>query len=477
MSKNKKKSAKDLVKKSKKPNKAKEKNVKVTKEKKVIVKKKPLDSKKTKKIVEVKKETKQVKSNIIEDIQENDIHHLNVLEVSSNDGKFLLLSKDDIIKKLISKAKRSKAAKNKIESDEIVAAFQHMELTDEEMSSIYEDISKKGITIVSEDDHSANVNEEEAILNEEDYNINSLVKGNISTQEKVQDGVKAFLSNLGSSRMLTSEKEIEVAKYLNSKDPEERRYAQNQLVTSNLRLVTSIAKKHLNRGIELLDLVQEGSIGLIKAISKYDYRKGFKFSTYATWWIRQAITRAIADQARTIRIPVHMVETINKLIKLEREMTQELGRDPTLEELSEKMGGRSAGFTPSKIIDIKKINISPISLDKPISSDEESQFGDFVKDEDIDTPDKFTMKKMMVEQINELFENILTKKEEDVIRMRYGLQPYGKPQTLEEISKKLKVTKEAIRQIEVKILRKLRSPSNNKKIKFFLNNDSHKHNN
>lgn len=402
------------------------------------------------------------------EILNDPVNPLNVLEASPKDAKFLLLTKDQIVKKLVTRAKRSKKKKNMIDADEVHSAFQHLELSDQELSDLHDEFYRKGIRIVQDDGEQSDSDGDDDIQNEEDYNINSIAKGTISVSEKVNDGVKAFLTTLGQSKMLTAEQEIAVAKMLVHPSPEIRKYASDQLVTSNLRLVTSIAKKHLNRGLELMDLVQEGSIGLMKAIKKYDYEKGFKFSTYATWWIRQAITRAIADQARTIRIPVHMVETINKLIKTEREIMQEKGRDPTLEELAEKMGGRSAGFTVDKIIEIKKINISPISLDKPIGSDDDSQFGDFVKDNGIDNPEEFTNKKLMVEEIDELLNNLLNQKERTIIRMRYGLKPYFKSVTLEDISKKFKITKEAVRQIEVKILRKLRMPSNNKKIKVFL---------
>lgn len=271
--------------------------------------------------------------------------------------------------------------------------------------------------------------------------------------------------------MLSAKEEIEYAKMLENKDPEIRQYAVNQLMTSNLRLVTSISKKYLSRGLEIEDLIQEGSLGLMKAIQKFDYKMGNKFSTYATWWIRQAITRAIADQGRTIRIPVHMVETINKLNKVERSLTQEFGREPTIDELCEEMGGSVNGFTTKKISLIKKLNVEPVSLDKPIGSDEESQFVDFVKDNNILTPDQFTEKGLVAEHINQLFKSVLKDKEETIIKMRYGLSPYPGPMTLEEVGEEFGVTRERIRQIEAKALRKLKHPSKSAKLKAYVKNE------
>ena len=314
---------------------------------------------------------------------------------------------------------------------------------------------------------SPNENQNKFNINSDDADVSDTSLSS-STNEKVEDGVKTFLGNLGSSRMLKHHEEIELAKCLESKDEDIRTNAKNQFLTSNLRLVTSIAKKHLNRGLDIEDLIQEGSMGLIKAIDKYDWSRGNKFSTYATWWIRQAITRAIADQARTIRVPVHMVETINKLIKTERILIQELGRDPTLEEVAEKMGGALEGFNPKKISDIKKLNIDPVSLDKSVGHDEESQFVDFVQDEDMMTPEEFTDKELLIEHIDEIFKKVLTPKEEEIIRSRYGLPPYNRPMTLEEVGKHHDFTRERARQIEAKAIRKLKHPSKSSKLRAFL---------
>ncbi|AGR42286.1 sigma-70 family RNA polymerase sigma factor [Spiroplasma diminutum] len=339
--------------------------------------------------------------------------------------------------------------------------------------------------------------------------------GGISNETKIQDIIKSYFNQIGSSKILTKDEEVEYAKMLEDSDPEIAKEGRDKLITSNLKLVISVARKHLNRGLDFADLIEEGNIGLMKAVDKFDYKKGFKFSTYATWWIRQAITRAIADQARTIRIPVHMVETINKLTRIERQLTQELGREPTSKEIAATFG---KGITPQKVIEIKKLSIEPVSLEKPFGDEDDTHFGDFVEDKDISSPDEYAEKEALREVIDEVFCDILAPREEKVVRMRFGILPtklrtlvrlaeecdddsyeelkqeiadldihydtsieriqkyksaiihshlskYDSPKTLEEVGKELKVTRERIRQIEAKTIRKFKPSASNPKAK------------
>ena len=383
---------------------------------------------------------------------------------------------DSVLETFAIEIEKRKNRKNKTDLEEILEAFHIFTLTNVEIKDIIDRILAKNILITNyskkEALTAAKINEIKEIVQEKiDFQVDELQNAHNNTTDKVNDGVKAYLGVLGTSKMLSAKEEIEYAKMLENKDPEIRQYAVNQLMTSNLRLVTSISKKYLSRGLEIEDLIQEGSLGLMKAIQKFDYKMGNKFSTYATWWIRQAITRAIADQGRTIRIPVHMVETINKLNKVERSLTQEFGREPTIDELCEEMGGSVNGFTTKKISLIKKLNVEPVSLDKPIGSDEESQFVDFVKDNNILTPDQFTEKGLVAEHINQLFKSVLKDKEETIIKMRYGLSPYPGPMTLEEVGEEFGVTRERIRQIEAKALRKLKHPSKSAKLKAYVKNE------
>lgn len=395
-----------------------------------------------------------------------------VLE-SSNKNSLLLLTPNRILDTLIHNAKNKKVKKlkNTISAQTIENAFKHFSLTDEEMQEIFQTLDDNGIIIVEDEV----VKKPKTGKKREDYGIDDTEELNVSKigyissiNDRVDDGVKAFLGTLGDSKMLTNDEELFLGKLLKDGDEEQKQYAIDQFFTSNLRLVTSIAKKYLNRGLDLEDLIQEGSQGLLKAISKYDYNLKNKFSTYATWWIRQAITRAIADQARIIRIPVHMVETINKLIKAERKLVQELGRDPTIEELCEEMGGSIVGLTPKKVSDIKKLNIDPVSLDKPVGHDEESQFVDFVQDNDVISPEEHTEMELLLEQIDEIFKKVLTDKEEQIIRMRYGLPPYQKQMTLEEVGRECNFTRERARQIEAKALRRLKQLPRIKKLSSFF---------
>lgn len=280
----------------------------------------------------------------------------------------------------------------------------------------------------------------------------------LGSNVKINDPVKMYLKEIGRVDLLTHEQEIELAKRILEGDEQ----AKKELAAANLRLVVSIAKRYVGRGMLFLDLIQEGNMGLIKAVEKFDYTKGFKFSTYATWWIRQAITRAIADQARTIRIPVHVVETINKLTRIQRQLVQELGREPTAEEIAEKMDG----MTPAKVREIQKISLEPVSLETPIGEEDDSHLGDFIEDEGAMSPDDYASNELLKDELNEVLLE-LTDREEKVLRLRFGLDD-GRTRTLEEVGKEFNVTRERIRQIEAKALRKLKHPSRSKRLKDFL---------
>lgn len=280
----------------------------------------------------------------------------------------------------------------------------------------------------------------------------------LGSNVKINDPVKMYLKEIGRVELLSHDQEIDLAKRILDGDEE----AKKELAAANLRLVVSIAKRYVGRGMLFLDLIQEGNMGLIKAVEKFDYTKGFKFSTYATWWIRQAITRAIADQARTIRIPVHMVETINKLTRIQRQLIQELGREPTAEEIAEKMDG----LTPEKVREIQKISLEPVSLETPIGEEDDSHLGDFIEDEGAMSPDDYAANELLKDELNEVLLE-LTDREEKVLRLRFGLDD-GRTRTLEEVGKEFNVTRERIRQIEAKALRKLKHPSRSKRLKDFL---------
>ena len=280
----------------------------------------------------------------------------------------------------------------------------------------------------------------------------------LGSNVKINDPVKMYLKEIGRVELLTHNQEIELAKSILDGDEE----AKKELAAANLRLVVSIAKRYVGRGMLFLDLIQEGNMGLIKAVEKFDYTKGFKFSTYATWWIRQAITRAIADQARTIRIPVHMVETINKLTRIQRQLIQELGREPTADEIAENM----EGMTPEKVREIQKISLEPVSLETPIGEEDDSHLGDFIEDEGAMSPNDYAANELLKDELNEVLLE-LTDREEKVLRLRFGLDD-GRTRTLEEVGKEFNVTRERIRQIEAKALRKLKHPSRSKRLKDFL---------
>ena len=340
-------------------------------------------------------------------------------------------------------------AKNKgaVTRDEVANQLMEMEIDADQMNKIYETLESMGVDVVAEFDP---VPPEELIEPEQ---IDLSVPEGIS----IDDPVRMYLKEIGKVPLLTAEEEIDIAQRMEQGDEE----AKQKLTEANLRLVVSIAKRYVGRGMLFLDLIQEGNLGLIKAVDKFDYRKGYKFSTYATWWIRQAITRAIADQARTIRIPVHMVETINKLIRVSRQLLQEYGREPTPDEIAKVMN-----ISENKVREIIKIAQEPVSLETPIGEEEDSHLGDFIPDDDAPAPAEAASFTLMKEQLLDVLDT-LTPREEKVLRLRFGLDD-GHQRTLEEVGREFKVTRERIRQIEAKALRKLRHPSRSKKLKDYL---------
>ncbi|MFO7296551.1 MAG: RNA polymerase sigma factor RpoD [Clostridia bacterium] len=345
------------------------------------------------------------------------------------------------IKELIEKGKE----KGVLTYKEIMDVLEDVDLDPEQIEKIYDTLESLGIDVLDEEVVPEDINPEE------DLDL-SLPEG-----VSIDDPVRMYLKEIGKVPLLTAEEEIELAKRMEQGDEEAKR----RLIEANLRLVVSIAKRYVGRGMLFLDLIQEGNLGLIKAVEKFDYRKGYKFSTYATWWIRQAITRAIADQARTIRIPVHMVETINKLIRVSRQLLQEYGREPQPEEIAREMG-----ISEEKVREILKIAQEPISLETPIGEEEDSHLGDFIPDEDAPAPAEAAAYNLLKEQLKEVLDT-LTPREEKVLRLRFGLDD-GRARTLEEVGREFNVTRERIRQIEAKALRKLRHPSRSKKLKDFL---------
>jgi RNA polymerase primary sigma factor len=354
----------------------------------------------------------------------------------------------DAVKALIERGKE----KGTLSYEEIMDTLQNFDLSSEKIDSIYEHFGAIGIKISSDGSAKADAKNGEAEEDEETDVDLSVPEG-----VAIDDPVRMYLKEIGRIDLLTAEEEVELAKGIEAGDEEARR----RLAEANLRLVVSIAKRYVGRGMLFLDLIQEGNLGLIKAVEKFDYRKGYKFSTYATWWIRQAITRAIADQARTIRIPVHMVETINKLVRINRQLLQELGRDPTPEEIAAEMD-----IPPERVREIMKIAQEPVSLETPIGEEEDSHLGDFIEDEDALAPAEAASFILLKEQLEEVLET-LTPRERDVLRLRFGLID-GRARTLEEVGQKFNVTRERIRQIEAKALRKLRHPTRSKKLKDYL---------
>ena len=381
---------------------------------------------------------------------------------------------DEIKEDLLEKYQKDQVLYQK----DIASATEHLDLSDEDTDELFDWLTKNDIEV--SDDEDINLNDPSIVLDEtddigdfddldldDDFDEDDTLASDIesleqsfanSSQAKINDPVKMYLKEIGRVDLLNPEDEPEIARRIQEGDEE----AKKILIAANLRLVVSIAKKYVGRGMLFLDLIQEGNMGLVKAVEKFDYTKGFKFSTYATWWIRQAITRAIADQARTIRIPVHMVETINKLTRIQRQLVQDLGRDPTAEEIAEKM----EGITPEKVREIQKIALEPVSLETPIGEEDDSHLGDFLEDENAMSPDEYANNQLLKDEINLVLQG-LTDREEKVLRLRFGLYD-GRTRTLEEVGREFNVTRERIRQIEAKALRKLKHPTRSKRLKVFV---------
>lgn len=362
------------------------------------------------------------------------------------------------IKSLLEKGKET----GTLTFSEITEALSTFDMDKDVIENTYETLSQLGIEVVDEDSKDDHLD----LIEDIDYEKESVIAEEVKAEAldlsapkgvSIDDPVRMYLKEIGKIPLLSPEEESELARRMDEGDETVKQL----LVEANLRLVVSIAKRYVGRGMLFLDLIQEGNLGLIKAVEKFDYKKGFKFSTYATWWIRQAITRAIADQARTIRIPVHMVETINKLIRISRQLMQELGRDPSPEELAQKME-----MPVEKVREIQKISQEPVSLETPIGEEEDSHLGDFIPDEDAPAPAEAAAYSLLKEQLDEVLMS-LNEREQKVLRLRFGLED-GRARTLEEVGKEFDVTRERIRQIEAKALRKLRHPSRSRKLKDFL---------
>ena len=403
------------------------------------------------------------------------------------------MDKNNFSQKLAELTALAAVSENKLQMTQVLDAFAKEQVTPEEMESVYAKLEKKGIQILTEGEE-GDLADESLLLDDgddSDDSVSSIIgdkyrwshndslddgdndeftsssaddeEGKNATQEQLLEGVastdpiREYLKEIGSIPLLTQEQEQDLAKRKSEGDAE----AGKKLVEANLRLVVSIAKRYVGRGMLFLDLIQEGNLGLIKAVEKFDYQKGFKFSTYATWWIRQAITRAIADQARTIRIPVHMVETINKLIRVSRQLLQELGREPLPEEIAEELD-----MPVERVREILKISQEPVSLETPIGEEEDSHLGDFIQDDNVPVPAEAAAATLLKEQLGEVLDT-LTDREQKVLRLRFGMND-GRARTLEEVGKEFDVTRERIRQIEAKALRKLRHPSRSRKLRDYL---------
>ena len=390
-----------------------------------------------------------------------------------NDDDVVIESFDSIKKRLEKKGKQAGV----LEQDEIIEAFSQLDVTDEDIDGLITYFRDKKINVLTDDsgdldslvDIEVDENSDGSNLLLDDDLFDEVSENELAEIEKitsegfdsfavgdvkVNDSVKMYLKEIGKVSLLKPDEEIELAKRIIDGDES----AKKRLISANLRLVVSIAKHYVGRGMQFLDLIQEGNMGLIKAVEKFDYEKGFKFSTYATWWIRQAITRAIADQARTIRIPVHMVETINKITRVQRLLVQEYGREPTAEEISKKLDG---SLTPDRIREIQRIALDPVSLETPIGEEDDSHLGDFIEDKESQSPSEYTTKSLLKDELYAVMKD-LTDREEKVLRLRYGLDD-NRPRTLEEVGREFGVTRERIRQIEAKAIRKLRHPSRAKR--------------
>ena len=391
-------------------------------------------------------------------------------------------SLESIKKQFLSEGKKE----GSINAADVMDAVQHLDLSEKDLDDLIQYFKDAGITVESDEDEDlediegpdADMMNADPDLDPDDDSgdLSDEGKEELASADltaignsdvKITDSVKLYLKEIGKVGLLNEQQEKELAKRIEAGKREDAtdwekmdaKEAKDQLTTANLRLVVAIAKHYVGRGMQFLDLIQEGNIGLMKAVDKFDYTKGFKFSTYATWWIRQAITRAIADQARTIRIPVHMVETINKMTRYQRQLVQELGRDPTPEEISEKMDG---ALSPEKIREIQRIAIEPVSLETPIGEEEDSRLGDFVEDKDDESPQEYTTKSLLKDELYEIMRD-LKPRDQMVLRLRYGLDD-NRPRTLEEVGKVFNLTRERIRQIEVKAIKQLRHPIRAKKL-------------
>lgn len=368
-------------------------------------------------------------------------------------------SKSEIAKQAIVQLLALGQKKGELTYEEIGDTLGKMDLSPDEMEILFEQLNQIGINLKNENGESSDDDVEPTEDDFKNVEEDEEIELDLSIPDDVgiDDPVRMYLKEIGRVSLLKADEEIELARRMQEGDEE----AKNQLAEANLRLVVSIAKRYVGRGMLFLDLIQEGNLGLLKAVEKFDYEKGFKFSTYATWWIRQAITRAIADQARTIRIPVHMVETINKLVRVSRQLLQELGTDPTPEQI-----GAVMDLTPDRVREIQKVAQEPVSLETPIGEEEDSHLGDFIEDEDAPAPDEAASYILLKEQLEEVLET-LTPREAKVLRLRFGLDD-GRSRTLEEVGQEFGVTRERIRQIEAKALRKLRHPSRSRKLKDYL---------
>jgi len=416
------------------------------------------EAKKAAKKANAKKDVKPTKakkaSKAKDDDSEESVDQAHVLEVIKKD--------------LLKKAKEND---NTIEQEEIYDATSMLDLTDEDYEGIISYFQTNKVNVISDEEDIEDIDFDESKMNEAEMDLaddDMIGEDEIEEEEitadlskmivgdvKVNDSVKIYLREIGKVPLLTAQQETELAKRIAAGDEE----AKQDLIQANLRLVIAIAKRYAGRGMPFLDLIQEGNMGLIKAVDKFDYTKGFKFSTYATWWIRQAIARAIADQARTIRIPVHMVETIYKITRAQRQLVQELGREPTAEEISDRLEG---ALSADRIREIQRINQEPVSLETPIGEEDDSHLGDFLEDKEVETPNEYTTKSLLKDELYEVMAD-LTERERKVLQLRYGLED-NHPRTLEEVGKEFNVTRERIRQIEAKAIKKLRHPNRAKKL-------------
>ena len=361
---------------------------------------------------------------------------------------------EEKLKNLVALGKKKKSI---LEIQEINEVFSDMELEAEQMEKIFEYLESQNIDVLRISPDTDDADDVEILLTDEDEVDMEKIDLSVPDGISIEGPVRMYLKEIGKVPLLSAEEEIELAKRMAEGDED----AKKRLAEANLRLVVSIAKRYVGRGMLFLDLIQEGNLGLIKAVEKFDYQKGFKFSTYATWWIRQAITRAIADQARTIRIPVHMVETINKLIRVSRQLLQELGREPLPEEIAEELD-----MPVERVREILKISQEPVSLETPIGEEEDSHLGDFIQDDNVPVPAEAAAATLLKEQLGEVLDT-LTDREQKVLRLRFGMND-GRARTLEEVGKEFDVTRERIRQIEAKALRKLRHPSRSRKLRDYL---------